>query len=56
MRGQRPGNASRRAIVGTPMITNEPTSQSLRRDYEYYREVFHDRPMPFAFVDLDLLD
>lgn len=26
------------------------------RDYAYYRDVFRGRPMPFAFVDLDLLD
>ncbi len=24
--------------------------------YDYYREVFRGRPMPFAFVDLDLMD
>ena len=26
------------------------------RDYEYYKKIFDRRPMPFAFVDLDLLD
>jgi len=26
------------------------------RDYGFYREVFRGRPMPFAFVDLDLFD
>ncbi|MGZ6391557.1 MAG: hypothetical protein ACXWQZ_20155, partial [Ktedonobacterales bacterium] len=25
-------------------------------DYEYYRQVFVGRRMPFAYVDLDLLD
>ena len=24
--------------------------------YQYYKNVFHSRPMPFAFVDLDLLE
>lgn len=27
-----------------------------RRDYAYYKRVFADRPMPFAYLDLDLLD
>lgn len=26
------------------------------RDYNYYRRIFRDRPLPLAFVDLDLLD
>src|SRR5258707_4154529 len=25
-------------------------------DYRYYREVFRGRPMPFAYLDLDLFD
>jgi D-serine deaminase-like pyridoxal phosphate-dependent protein len=28
----------------------------MNRTYAYYKQVFHDRPMPFAFVDLDLFD
>jgi D-serine deaminase-like pyridoxal phosphate-dependent protein len=27
-----------------------------QRDYLYYRKIFSDLPMPFAFLDLDLLD
>ena len=27
----------------------------MQRTYDYYRRVFRDTPMPFAFVDLDLL-
>ena len=40
----------------------EPTSRksvirtTRKRDYEYYRNIFDGHPMPFAFVDLDLLD
>src|SRR5579863_6354673 len=26
------------------------------RDYDYYRDIFLGRPMPFAYLDLDLLD
>ncbi|MGH2494961.1 MAG: amino acid deaminase/aldolase [Ktedonobacteraceae bacterium] len=26
------------------------------RDYEYYKKIFEGHPMPFAFVDLDLLE
>jgi D-serine deaminase-like pyridoxal phosphate-dependent protein len=26
------------------------------RDYAYYKEIFDGHPMPFAFIDLDLLD
>jgi D-serine deaminase-like pyridoxal phosphate-dependent protein len=29
---------------------------TLVRDYEYYRGLFRDRPLPLAFVDLDLFD
>ena len=27
-----------------------------KRDYAYYRGIFGNRPMPFAFLDLDLLE
>jgi D-serine deaminase-like pyridoxal phosphate-dependent protein len=36
-----------------------PTSSSLSarvRDYDYYKQVFNGRPMPFAYLDLDLFD
>src|SRR5215467_4173003 len=39
---------------------DESTSSSLaqkpKHDYAYYKEVFSGRPMPFAYLDLDLLD
>lgn len=35
----------------TPTPTDKP-----RYDYAYYKEVFSGRAMPFAFLDLDLLD
>ena len=31
-------------------------SSALQRDYAYYKRVLGARPMPFAFVDLDLFD
>lgn len=36
--------------------TNSAISTTRKRDYEYYRNIFDGHPMPFAFVDLDLLD
>ena len=36
-----------------------PTSGTRRErehDYEYYKKIFEGHPMPFAFIDLDLLD
>lgn len=31
-------------------------TQNLRHDYAYYKQIFAESPMPFAYVDLDLLD
>ena len=39
--------------VPTPEMSPAPAQT---RDYAYYRRVFAGQPMPFAFVDLDLLD
>jgi D-serine deaminase-like pyridoxal phosphate-dependent protein len=33
-----------------------PAASAIMRDYAYYRRIFAGRAMPFAFVDLDLLD
>jgi D-serine deaminase-like pyridoxal phosphate-dependent protein len=42
---------------GTTRTANSQTPVTERvRDYEYYREVFRGQRMPFAFVDLDVLD
>ncbi len=41
------------------VITPEAIAQAEAihtRDYAYYKEVFAGRPMPFAYLDLDLLD
>ncbi len=38
-----------------PAITSTPPGEQ-QRDYGYYKEVFGGRPMPFAYLDLDLLD
>ncbi len=47
---------------GEARITDEPVDPTKHndevrpaRDYAYYKEVFASRPMPFAYVDLDLL-
>src|ERR1700680_2491409 len=36
--------------------TDLETSIERERNYEYYKKIFAGLPMPFAFVDLDLLD
>jgi D-serine deaminase-like pyridoxal phosphate-dependent protein len=36
--------------------TLDGIEQNQQRDYAYYKQVFADRPMPFAYLDLDLLD
>jgi len=36
--------------------TKPEIGTSHKRDYEYYKKIFDGHPMPFAFVDLDLLD
>lgn len=33
-----------------------PATTTLQRDYVYYKAIFAERPMPFAYLDLDLLD
>ncbi len=32
------------------------TDSQLRKRYQQYKTAFHGRPLPFAFVDMDLLD
>ncbi len=48
-----------------PLVENASASETStvseirgerERDYEYYKKIFAGYPMPFAFVDLDLLD
>jgi D-serine deaminase-like pyridoxal phosphate-dependent protein len=36
--------------------TFSETRDKCERNYEYYKRIFDGHPMPFAFVDLDLLD
>ena len=43
-------------ISTTNTTSVENVAQPLTRDYEYYRNVFRGQPMPFAFLDLDLLE
>lgn len=43
--------------ITVPGMEQKVSSQSEQKyDYDYYREIFRGRPMPFAFVDLDLLN
>ena len=40
-----------------PTTISPPTHRyGRKRDYAYYKGIFGDRPMPFAFLDLDLLE
>ncbi len=48
-----PANGTHRAAASTAAPARPPT---LARDYAAYRSVFAGRAMPFAYVDLDLLD
>lgn len=41
-------------VLATPTPQRPKTSRV--RDYDYYRRAFAGRPMPFAWLDLDLLD
>lgn len=53
---QQSGSAAKQVPDGARTISGEEPEKALERAYEYYREVFRGRSMPFAFVDLDLLD
>ncbi len=51
--------ASNATVEVTPSkkpTTISPTTSQYKRDYAYYKDMFCDRPMPFAFLDLDLLE
>jgi D-serine deaminase-like pyridoxal phosphate-dependent protein len=47
-------NSSAAISPGVSAVERAPAP--LVRDYAYYRQIFRGRRMPFAFVDLDLLD
>ena len=45
--------------IATPEVSSQPAvipHKGRAHDYAYYRQVFQGREMPFAFVDLDLLN
>src|SRR5712692_46075 len=45
--------------ISTGPVREEPSTTPPRehqRDYAYYKQVFGSRPMPFAYLDLDLLE
>ena len=44
------------ATVPAPSDQIAKLGSTGQRDYAYYRSVFRDHPMPFAFLDRDLLD
>jgi D-serine deaminase-like pyridoxal phosphate-dependent protein len=53
----------RSVVAGNVPISHKPTNISSstpwyerKRDYAYYKGIFGDRPMPYAFLDLDLLE
>ncbi|GHO95280.1 amino acid aldolase [Reticulibacter mediterranei] len=48
------GTSIQAASSPSPATIDESTTQA--RDYHYYKKVFAGRQMPFAFVDLDVLD
>jgi D-serine deaminase-like pyridoxal phosphate-dependent protein len=48
-------DASMKAASPLATSTSKPTTL-LERDYHYYKKIFTGRQLPFAFVDLDLLD
>ena len=37
-------------------ISSSTHRYECKRDYTYYKSIFADRPLPFAFLDLDLLE
>lgn len=42
---------------GTPAVPGAITAPSAqKRDYDYYRDILGSYPLPFAFVDIDLLE
>ena len=53
MPGQGPQTQPPHYLAPSTTSHNETRQQP---DYLYYKEVFKDRPMPFAYLDLDLLD
>ena len=68
MQDQQPEKQQEHRLVAGNAITgvapsHKPTTISpstpryeRKHDYAYYKGIFCDRPMPFAFLDLDLLE
>lgn len=46
-------NSSASTQTPTPGVLSQPQSQ--QHDYSYYKQIFAGYPMPFAYLDLDLL-
>lgn len=45
-------------VKNTSIASESTASPELawKRDYEYYRTIFRNQPLPFAFIDVDLLE
>src|SRR5437588_1872975 len=58
--GRQEGMVTERDVAGSVMegaMNGTTTSTPARQyDYAYYKSVFGDHPMPFAYLDLDLLE
>src|SRR5579859_891434 len=42
-------------VAGDLSVSSRVSTPEQARDYAYYKQVFSGRPMPFAYLDLDLL-
>ncbi len=51
------GQQEHQLAAGEATTRTPPSTPSLecKHDYAYYKSVFGSHPMPFAFLDLDLL-
>src|SRR2546421_10986951 len=58
--GRQEGTVTEREVAGSVMegaMNGTATSTPARQyDYAYYKSIFGNRPMPFAYLDLDLLE
>nr|BBH93246.1 amino acid aldolase [Thermogemmatispora argillosa] len=53
---QSPASFSNGAAPPVGLYQSRASAQTTPRDYQYYRAVFRGQQMPFAYLDLDLLD
>ena len=53
-RQQQPSESVSDGASAVPEAITSPSEQ--KRDYDYYRDILGSHPMPYAFVDIDLLE